>query len=86
MRFSAWLDAVAVLSFGTRRHQSLEPSVHTMWRGTSSIGQPSGAPDGAPVHSERWRQEQAKLYRLVQRHAATFFAQAEAEACADQSV
>ena len=29
---------------------------------------------------------QPTLYRLLQRHAATFFAQAEAEACADQSV
>ncbi len=29
MSFSVWVDAVAVLSFGTRRHQSLEPSVHT---------------------------------------------------------
>lgn len=27
-----------------------------------------------------------RLYRLVQRHAATFFGQAEAETCADRSV
>lgn len=44
------------------------------------------APDGAPVHYERRRLAQTKLYRLLQQHAATFFAQAEAEACADQSV
>ncbi len=39
------------------------------------------APDGAPdtrVHYERHRPEQTTLYRLVQQHAATFFAQAEA--------
>ncbi len=33
--------------------------------------------DGAPVHYERHRPEQTTLYRLVQQHAATFFAQAE---------
>jgi Putative transposase len=38
------------------------------------------APDGAPVHYERHRPEQTTLCRLVQQHAATFFAQAEAEA------
>lgn len=48
--------------------------------------QPQRAPEGAPVHYERRRLEQATLYRLVQQHAATFFAQAEAEACADESV
>ena len=36
-----------------------------------------GAPDGAPVHYERHRPEQTTLYRLVQQHAQTFFAQAE---------
>ena len=41
------------------------------------------APDGAPVHYERHRLEQTTLYRLVQQHAATFIAQAEAHACAD---
>jgi len=35
------------------------------------------APDGAPVHYERHRPEQTTLYRLVQQHAATFFAQAD---------
>ena len=45
--------------------------------------QPQRAPDGAPVHSERHRPEQTTLYRLVQQHAATFFAQAEAAAGAD---
>jgi hypothetical protein len=42
--------------------------------------QPQRAPSGAPVHYERHRPEQTTLYRLVQQHAATFFAQAEAEA------
>ena len=37
------------------------------------------APDGAPVHYERNRPERTTLYRLVQRHTATYFAQAEAE-------
>ena len=45
--------------------------------------QPQRAPDGAPVHYERHRPEQTTLYRLVQQHAATFFAQAEAAAGAD---
>ena len=45
--------------------------------------QPQRAPDGAPVHYERHRPEQTTLYRLVQQHAATFFAQAETEAGAD---
>jgi len=39
--------------------------------------QPQRAPDGAPVHCVRHRPEQATLYRLVQQHAGTFFAQAE---------
>jgi hypothetical protein len=45
--------------------------------------QPQRAPDGAPVHYQRHRPEQTTLYRLVQQHAASFFAQAEAEAGAD---
>jgi hypothetical protein len=45
--------------------------------------QPQRAPDGTPVHYQRHRPEQTTLYRLVQQHAATFFAQAEAEAGAD---
>ena len=45
--------------------------------------QPQRAPDGAPVHYERHRPEQTTLYRLVQQHAATFIAQAEAEAGSD---
>ena len=45
-----------------------------------------GAPDGAPVHYERHRPEQTTLYRLVQQHAATFFAQAEAGADLPQFV
>ena len=45
--------------------------------------QPQRAPDCAPVHCERHRPEQTTLYRLVQRHAATCVAQAEAAAGAD---
>jgi hypothetical protein len=45
--------------------------------------QPQRAPDGASVHHERHRPEQTTLYRLVQQHAATFFAQAEDAAGAD---
>ena len=45
--------------------------------------QPQRAPDGTPVHYERHRPEQTTLYRLVQQHAATFFAQAEDAAGAD---
>ena len=45
--------------------------------------QPHQAPEGAPVHYERHRPEQTTLYRLVQQHAATFFAQAEAAVGAD---
>ena len=44
--------------------------------------QPQRAPDGAPVHYERHRPEQTTLYRLVQQHAATFFAETEAAAAA----
>ena len=43
--------------------------------------QPLRAPDGTPVHYERYRPKQATLYRLVQQHAATFFAQAEEGCC-----
>ena len=32
---------------------------------------------GAPIHYERRRPEQTTLYRLVQAHVASFFAQAE---------
>ena len=45
--------------------------------------QPHRAPDGAPVHYERHRPEQTTLYRLMQQHAATFFAETEAAAGAD---
>ncbi len=45
--------------------------------------QPQRGPDGTPVHYERHRPEQTTLYRLVQQHAATFFAQAEDAAGAD---
>jgi hypothetical protein len=44
--------------------------------------QPHRAP-GAPVHYERHWPEQTTLYRLVQQHAATFFAETEAAAGAD---
>jgi Putative transposase len=40
--------------------------------------QPQRVPDGAPVHYERHRPEQTTLYRLVQQHAASFFAHTEA--------
>ena len=36
------------------------------------------APDGAPLDYERHRPEQTTLYRLVQKHAARFFAHTEA--------
>ena len=42
-----------------------------------------GPPDGAPIHYERHRPEQATLYRLVQQHPETLFAQAEVAAGAD---
>lgn len=41
--------------------------------------QPQRAPDGAPIHYERDRLEQTTLYRLVQRHAASFIAHTEAD-------
>ena len=49
----------------------------------ATVQQPQRAPDGAPVHYERHRPEQTTLYRLVQQHAATFFAQAENAVGAD---
>jgi hypothetical protein len=52
----------------------------------SHVRQPEQGPDCAPFHYERRRLAQTTLYRQVQQHAATFFAQAEVEACADQSV
>ncbi len=39
--------------------------------------QPSAAAGAAPTHYERHRPEQTELYRLVQEHAASFFAQVE---------
>ena len=48
-----------------------------------TTGRPSLAPEGASVHYERHRPEQTTLYRLVQQHAATFFAEVEAAAGAD---
>ena len=49
----------------------------------ATVQQPQRAPAGAPVHYERHRPEQTPLYRLVQQHAATFFAQTEDAAGAD---
>lgn len=43
--------------------------------------QPKRAQDGAPVHYERHRPELTTLYRLVQRHAATFIAGARQGSC-----
>ena len=48
-----------------------------------TISRLSLAQEGTAVHHERHRAEQTTLYRLVQQHAATFFAQAEAAAGAD---
>ena len=45
--------------------------------------QPQRAPDGAPLHYERHRPEQTTLYRLVQQHAASFIAHAEASTGAE---
>ena len=45
--------------------------------------QPKRAPDGDPIQYERHRPKLTTLYRLVQQHAATFFAQAEDAAGAD---
>lgn len=42
------------------------------------------APDGAPLHYERHRPEQATLYRLVQQHAASFIAHTEASTGAER--
>ena len=39
--------------------------------------QPHRAQGGAPLHYESHRSEQSTLYRLVQQHAQTFFAQVE---------
>jgi hypothetical protein len=43
----------------------------------------SAWPDGAPVHQGGHRPEWSALYRWVQHHAATFFAQTEDAAGAD---
>jgi hypothetical protein len=51
--------------------------------GASRASQLPAAQDGAPVHHERHRPERTTLYRLVQQHAATFIAEAEAAAGAD---
>ena len=47
--------------------------------------QPQWAPACAPIHYERHRPEQTTLYRLVQQHAATFFAETAAASRADLS-
>jgi len=52
-----------------RRSQPRAQRVQAMDR------QPHRAPAGAPVHYERHRPEQTTLYRLVQQHAETFFAE-----------
>ena len=49
----------------------------------STVQQPNQKPDGPPVHHERHHPEQTALYRLVQQHAASFFAEAEAAAGAN---
>ena len=48
-----------------------------------TTGRPTLVPQGAAVYYERHRPEQTTLYRLVQQHAATFIAQAEAAVGAD---
>ena len=42
-----------------------------------SVGSSNGRPLAPPVHNERHRPGQTTLYRLVQQHAETFFAQNE---------
>ena len=58
------------------RSRRSDPHIGTRWR-------PRIKGHCAPVHYERHRPEQTPLYRLVQQHAATFFAEAEDAACAD---
>ncbi len=55
------------------------------WQGESvqTTGRPTLVAHSATVHYVRHRPEQTTLYRLVQQHAATFFAQAEDAAGAD---
>ena len=48
-----------------------------------TAGRPALVPQSATVHYERHRPEQTTLYRLVQQHAATFIAEAEAAVGAD---
>ena len=43
------------------------------------------APDGAPVHHERYRREQTSLYCPVQQHAASFIAPTEASSGSELS-
>ena len=50
----------------------------------ATVQQPHRAPDGDRVRYERHRPEQTTLYRLVQQHAATFFAETEAAAEANR--
>ena len=40
--------------------------------------QPQRVPDGAPLHYELHLPEQTMLYRLMQRHAASFIAHTDA--------
>jgi len=48
-----------------------------------SLRQPQRAPDGALVHGDRHFLEQATPHSLVQQHAVTFFAEAQAEGVLD---
>ena len=52
----------------------MQTNAHQTWRAHCDV---------APIHYARHRPEQTTLYRLVQQHAATFFAQAEDAAGAD---
>jgi len=45
-----------------------------------TTGRPALVPESAAVHYERHRPEETTLYRLVQQHAATYFADTEAAA------
>ena len=86
-------DKVDTLSWapGTRRLQgpwrsaarfetAQAPAFRHEQRVQATGRQPHRAPVGGPFHYERHRPEQTTLYRLVQQHAATFFAFAQTEA------
>ncbi|MBK6350486.1 MAG: hypothetical protein IPF50_12095 [Proteobacteria bacterium] len=71
---------VVVSAAPSRVVTSVDPTAHAEMEAIRDAARRLRPGDGAPLHYECHRPAQTTLYRPVQQHAETFFAEAEATA------